>query len=335
MNKILTCLLLFTLTLHCSSVQVPNKYDACEKITVGPGIEDFVLNAGLIYISSHERRGWKAPGDIFTFDLKSRLVKKLARSGEPADVFFSPHGVDIYDSGREKFLYVVNHGREMNDGDQSILVYRISAAGLTFVTRVRSEFINSPNDIAVTENGGFYVTNDHGSRGSLWEVFWGLRRSKVTYCAMSAIATDATATCTVATQGLAMANGILLKGDKVYVTATRDDAVFEFTRNADQTLGNKIKLAEVAGPDNLFWHDQHLITASHTSNWKFFRHASSAKNKAPSYIVSVNAGSKDLQGLYFSDGSEIGAASGAFIHDGKLYISQVFEDFMLECRMVR
>ncbi len=323
--------------LHCASVQAPNKYDACEKITVGAGTEDFALSpdGSTIYVSSHERRGWKVPGDIFAFNLKSRQVKKLARSGEPADLFFAPHGVDILAKGAEKFLYVVNHGKEMNDSDQSIVIYRISSDALVFVTRVRSEFINSPNDVAVAENGAFYVTNDHGSRGSLWEVFWGLKRSKVTFCTLSSLATDAQVDCRVATEGLAMANGILAEKDKVYVSATREDAVYEFTRSADGTLTNKTKIADPAGPDNLFRYEKFLLTASHTSNWKFFRHASSSSNKAPSYIVSVNAQNKEVDALYFSDGAEISAASGAFIQNGRLYISQVFEDFILECRPVQ
>lgn len=323
--------------IHCSSVQVPNKYDNCDKITIGPGTEDFALSpdGSTIYVSSHERRGWKTPGDIFAFNIKSRQVKKLTRSGEPAELFFAPHGMDIFSQVGEKFLYVVNHGKEMNDADQSIVIYRISGESLIFITRVRSEFINSPNDVAVAENGAFYVTNDHGSRGSLWEMFWGLRRSKIAYCTLAGFTANAEAKCVVAAEGLAMANGPLVRGDKVYVTATREDAVFEFTRQADGTLTAKKKIAEVAGGDNLSWYEQQLITASHTSNWKFFRHVSSATNKSPSSIVAVDATKSSVTGLYFNDGSEISAASGAFIHNGRLYISQVFEDFILECRPVQ
>lgn len=323
--------------MHCASVQVPNTYDACEKITVGAGTEDFALSpdGSTIYVSSHERRGWKVPGDIFAFNLKSRQVKKLTRSGEPADVFFSPHGIDTLAKGSGQFLYVVNHGKEINDADQSILIYRLAGDTLAFVARVRHELINSPNDVSAIENGSFYVTNDHGSRGSLWEVFWGLKRSKVTFCTLSSLAADAQIDCRVATDGLAMANGILAEKDKVYVSATREDAVYEFTRNADGALTNKTKIADPAGPDNLFRYEKFLLTASHTSNWKFFRHASSASNKAPSYVVSVNTQNKEVGALYFSDGNEISAASGAFIHNGRLYISQVFEDFILECRPVQ
>ena len=323
--------------LNCSSAQVQNKYDACEKITIGPGTEDFALSpdGNTIYVSSHERRGWETPGELFAYNIKTRQVKKLARTGEPEDLFFAPHGVDVYAKGAEKFLYVVNHGKKINDADQSVVVYRLSEGALTFVTRVRHEFINSPNDVAVAENGSFYVTNDHGSRGSLWEVFWGLRRSKIAFCSLQGLTPNSPAQCVVATEGLAMANGPLVQGNLLYVTATRDDALFVFTRQADGTLADKKKVAGIPGGDNLAPYKQWLITASHTSNWKFFRHVSSASNKAPSSIVAVDPLKNTVIDLYFSDGNEISAASGAFIHNGRLFISQVFEDFILECRPVQ
>lgn len=323
--------------LNCSSVQVPNKYDNCEKITVGAGTEDFALSpdGSTLYVSSHERRGWKVPGDIFAFNLKTRQVKKLARSGEPADVFFAPHGVDIFKNGRGLLLYVVNHGREQNDNDQSILVYRVNGEALEYVARIRHELINSPNDLAVTESGSFYVSNDHGSRGSLWELMWGLKKSKLTFCNFDPAVPQQPATCSVAAADIGMANGPLVRGDKVYLTATREDAVYSFRRAADGSLSEKTKVAAVAGGDNLSWYEQQLITASHTSNWKFFRHVSSASNKAPSSIVAVDPLKNTVIDLYFSDGNEISAASGAFIHNGRLFISQVFEDFILECRPVQ
>jgi len=328
---------ILTLTFHCASVQAPNKYDNCEKITVGAGTEDFALSpdGSTIFVSSHERRGWKVPGDIFAFNLKSRQVKKLARSGEPADLFFAPHGVDVFSQKGEKYLYVVNHGKETSDPDQSIVIYRISGDSLLFVTRVRSELINSPNDVAVTETGSFYISNDHGSRGSFWELMWGLKKSKLTFCNFDPAAPQKEAVCSVAAADIGMANGPLVRGDKVYLTATREDAVYSFKRAGDGSLSEKTKVAEVAGGDNLSWYEQQLITASHTSNWKFFRHASSASNKSPSSIVAVDPAKNAVTGLYFNDGSEISAASGAFIHNDRLYISQVFEDFILECRPVQ
>ena len=328
---------ILAVTIHCASVRAPNKYDNCEKITVGAGTEDFALgpDGSTIYVSSHERRSWKTPGDIFAFNIKSRQVKKLTRSGEPADVFFAPHGIDIYKNGSGVFLYVVNHGREQNDSDQRILIYRVKTDALEFIARVKHEFINSPNDLAVTETGSFYVSNDHGSRGSIWELMWGLKRSKLTFCNFDPSAAQQPPACIVAAGDLGMANGPLVRGDKVYLTVTREDAVYSFKRAADGSLSEKTKVAEVAGGDNLSWYEQHLITASHTSNWKFFRHVSSQSNKSPSSIVAVDPVKNSVTGLYFNDGSEISAASGAFIHNGRLYISQVFGDFILECRPVQ
>lgn len=320
----------------CSTLPTINQRHSCQKITVGPGLEDFALlekgGDAAIIASSHERRGWKIQGEIFSLSLKTKQVKKLNRTGEPASLFFAPHGIDLFKNGQDTLVYVVNHGAEMNDNDQSILIYRLQGDALEFLVQVRDDLINSPNDISVTETGNFYVTNDHGSRGSFWEVLWGLKRSKVTYCTLNSFTVNLGATCKVAAENIAMANGILAERGKVYVSATREDKVYAFTRNADNTLSERKVIGEVPGPDNLFTDGKALITAGHTSNWKFFRHASSADNKAPSYIVRMEPETKGVTGIYFDKGEQISAASGAFSYKGKLYISQVFENFLLECK---
>lgn len=336
MFRSLALILLLLGLAHCASIEMKNQFAGCEKITVGPGLEDFALlekgSDTAIIVSSHERRGWKVPGDIFSLNLKTRKAKKLTRSGEPAALFFAPHGIDLFKNGQDTLVYVVNHGAEMNDNDQSILIYRLQGDALEFLVQVRDDLINSPNDISVTETGNFYVTNDHGSRGSFWEVLWGLKRSKITYCNLNSFTVNLGATCKVAAENIAMANGILAERGKVYVSATREDKVYAFTRNADNTLSERKVIGEVPGPDNLFTVENHLMTASHTSNWKFFRHASSGDNKAPSYIVRIDPEAKALKGIYFDKGEEISAASGAFVYKNRLYISQVFEDFLLECK---
>ena len=336
--RILPALLVAPLLSFCSSIEIKNRYDRCEKIVIGPGVEDFALlekgNETTILVSSHDRRAWKQPGGIFAFNLKTRKATKLDRKNEPNGVFFAPHGIDIFRSGQDTFLYVVNHGVEMDDNDQSILIYALRDGALEFVVQIRDDLINSPNDLSVTDTGSFYVTNDHGSRGSMWELFWGLKRSKVVYCTLTSFTANAGATCRTAAKDIAMANGVLAIGGKVFVSATREGRVYEFPRNADGSLGEKALVADVSGPDNLFPLDKQLITASHTSNWKFFRHVSSAENKSPSYIVSIDPAQKTVAGLYFDAGKEISAASGAFVYKRKLYISQVFEDFLLECKPV-
>jgi hypothetical protein len=132
-----------------------------------------------------------------------------------------------------------------------------------------------------------------------------------------------------------MANGILAREGKVYISATREGKVYEFSRSSDGTLADKTMVAEISGPDNLFWHEQSLLTASHTSSWKFFRHVSSQENLAPSYVVRIAPAKKELSDLYYNRGDEISAASGAFIHKGKLLVSQVFGDYLLECSPIQ
>ena len=58
----------------------------CKLIEIAPGPEDFVLadegQSPRLLISTRERRGEEKVGDIYSFDLNTRKVKKMNRSGD-------------------------------------------------------------------------------------------------------------------------------------------------------------------------------------------------------------------------------------------------------------
>lgn len=349
------------LSLSCAGLP-PSRVKQCERLVTGPGPEDFVLDRSTasprILVSSHDRRQWTR-GGIFVFDPgQPEAHEPLPREGEPTDLFFAPHGMDILVSEGRSYLFTISHGRHREAGRQQVLVYRILPKALRFVTAIESPLFTSPNDVAVDPAGGFYVSNDARSRGSLTEMLFALRRSSVVYCPYvpgAAATTGAknaapisaegrasrSPTCIVAADRLAMANGVAVRGSAVFVSTTRGGNLTRFQRGPDGRLTDPRVLFSAPSLDNLFFLSPdgqngartEVLVASHPAGVAFLRHARDGKVPSPSVIYAVDIETGAARSLYANDGTEISAASGAFELDGWLYISQVFEPHLLRCSL--
>lgn len=322
----------FLLILSCAALPI-SPAQKCERVPVGPGPEDFVLDlsvpGGRILVSSHERRTWER-GEIYAVDPGNSPARILKREGEPADLFFSPHGMDLRRIKGRNLLFVISHGAHVQEGKQQVLVYELTKDILRFSNIIESPLFTSPNDLAVDESGGFYVSNDAHSRGSFLEMALALKRASVVYCPPEAGNTD----CLVAAQGLAMANSAAVRGNSVFISTTRSNEILRFDRRADGRLENPLQLFQGPMLDNLFFHEdnpEELLVASHPSGMAFLRHAKDANKPSPSVVYAVHTQTGASRVLYANDGKEISAASGAFLLNKVLYISQVFEPFLLRC----
>ncbi len=349
---------LFTgLLAGCASLP-PAPKNSCQRIPVGPGPEDFAMDFSRgsemprILVSSHERRNWER-GEIYTVDLhkgKTPSAQILPRRGEPEGLFFSPHGMDIREVDGQPQLYIINHGPDKEAGPHHILVYRIFPAHLQYVGSAASEFFFSPNDLAIDAQGGFYVSNDARSRGSFIEMALSLSRSSVVFCTGESIRPGPLATageseenCILAAEDLASANGVAIQrkpdgqGDSgtVFVATSRGNNLYNFDREANGELVKRKVLFEASILDNLFFANNgaELIVASHPSGLDFLRHLADGTVPSPSVIYSVNLEDGNARTLYANSGEELSAASGAFVFQGDLYLSQVFEPFLLRCQI--
>ena len=74
-----------------------------------------------------------------------------------------------------------------------------------------------------------------------------------------------------------------------------------------------------------------IWVAAHPSTFKFLRHAASKDNIAPSQIYRIDSKTNEVTNHYSNDGSELSAASTGLIIGDRIYVSQVFEDFLLTC----
>ena len=348
--------LLLTLLLSCASLP-PAPQSSCQQIPVGPGPEDFALDfsrgAGKprILVSSHERRGWER-GEIYTVNLDSTSELSatiLPRHGEPEGLFFSPHGMDIRNVEGQPRLYIINHGPDEVEGPHHVLVYRILPETLEFLGSTTSEFFYSPNDLAIDDRGGFYVSNDARNRGSLLELALSLRNSSVVFCKPGSIrpgplasAEETPEMCILAAEDLASANGVAIQrsphgnsdSGKVFVATSRGNSLYVFSREDSGKLVDRKPIFEAPILDNLFFDNdgRRLLVASHPSGLAFLRHLKDGTVPSPSVVYGVNLENGSSETLYSNSGEELSAASGAFHYKGQLFISQVFEPFLLRCK---
>jgi arylesterase / paraoxonase len=167
---------------------------ACEKVAAVAGPEDIAIDArsGIAYVSATDR--WflfggqetatrpadGRPGHIYAIDLDKDPHR--ARDVTPEELrseSFAPHGISFLPlpDGRGR-LFVINHryaptaeGWDRSSVKDSIEIFDVD--GMTLRRAHGSplsddRLLVSANDIAAIDGARFFVTNEHGSRPSLW-----------------------------------------------------------------------------------------------------------------------------------------------------------------------
>ena len=308
-----------------------------DTLWVGPGPEDLVLDestgSARLLVSCSQRRGDSAYyGEIMAVDLATNDTLALPRTGEPKHLHFGPHGIDlVYNNKGIPYLYVVNHTKNEDKAlnYNSILVYQVKADQLVFQKEVRHEDIVSPNDVAALPDGSFYLANDskYRSIGFMWanEKLFKVRSSKITYC-------DPQGHCKfVGDERLAYANGIIADNDRVVVACTQKKDLVVYDRNSSNgDLTAVSNSASIVGQDNITQvNDSLILIAAHPKVFQFIKHAKdpAAISAGKTYLVNLNNGHSSI--VYETDGSEISGNSTSLYYNGKLYIGQVFQGFLL------
>ncbi|MBI1192154.1 MAG: hypothetical protein GC205_03115 [Bacteroidetes bacterium] len=385
-------LLLISLTLlvsGCRTAQLGEDWPS-QKLTVCAGPEDLVLDTfrtePRLLVSCDARRTEEPQqAGIWSLDLTSSHTVELPRFGEPEPFVFHPHGLDLVRQplpdgvqgaapaaqpaeaapGEEPLrpnlneavplLYVISHDDANNV--HSVLVYRVFDDRLQYLRSWTDPLLNSPNAVAVLDDGTLLVTNDSGKRGNRFEALF--KRKKSTVVAWNAFKNR----WWVVADQLAYANGIETRGSEVYVATTRQSRVFSYRWDGESLLDRR-ELAKVPGADNLRWDGNDLLVAGHPSILAFVRHAGSAQKKSPIEVWRVATGLHEGPGpsgtaaptnptnptnpatpgaqptpstrqpapqlIFANDGHTISGAATALIWAGHLYLSQVFDPFVLK-----
>lgn len=305
-------------------------YSECKKIQVGSGPEDMVLDTlssknPRILVSCSERRIKNSGfGEIFSLDISTGNSQILPRKNNPDSLVFRPHGIDLVKNIKGKILlYCISHNEKMNE--HSIIIYKVFPDRLEFQQKLDNPLLVSPNDVAAAPSGEIFVTNDSGKRGSMKEALFKLKRGTVV------MFNPENYEWKIFAKKLLYANGIAITGkNEIVVSTVRQNALFLFHKENPEK--RKI-IAPLFGLDNIsFANENEILVTSHPSLYKFLKHYKDSGKKSPTIVYKVNLYTGEIKTVYSNDGSQISAASTAIWYNGKLYISQVFEPFILECR---
>ncbi len=313
----------------CSRLPI-NTASETKQIKIGPGPEDMVVDTTggtqRLLVSCNERRIDTVYGEIFEVKLSDHSTRVIPRINTPEDIIFNPHGIDLRTIDGVTRLYAISHNNEKER--HTIVVYRVYTDSLVYETLYENQAaMNTPNDLAVTEKGDIYVSNDAGKRGNIWEQLLKMKRSNVVFYDAELKLWKKVA------DGLVYANGVAVDDTCVYVATTRSNKLFYYKREADGNLSTRRTLAEVSGQDNIMFHGDELIFTSHPKVFKFIKHVKSSDKKSPSQVHSYNRKTGEYKLLFTDDGYRISASSTALIVGDKLYISQVFDPYLLEVKL--
>jgi sugar lactone lactonase YvrE len=332
---IFTICLLGFLTINCFSHVDPKGPKNCEKISGTPGPEDLAIDreTGILYISSHERREKNKTGYIYTLDLKKE-TKTPVKIETNYPEKFAPHGIFFANISGVKKLYVISHPRLIGGNEHTIEIFKIEKEKLIFEATLKNELLLSPNDLFVTQDGKIFVSNDvpSGSQfGQIVHVLLRLNSSPISYYNGK--------DWSLLSEKTAFGNGILIKKengkDYLYRSSHVYESVLKYELNYSSTLEPQLKLVKKielgAGADNLEEEENgNILVAGHKSNMRFMAHAGNKEKTSPTQIFRIFADGTTKE-IYSNDGEEISGASTGLSYKNNLYISQVFDPFILSC----
>ena len=332
MKKIL--FLVIILLLNCYANVKSNPIPGCKRIQGMPGPEDMAMDrdAGILYVSSHERRGELVDGKLFQLNLNAtdEPMPSVINTNYPKN--FHPHGMSLVKINGKSLLYVISHP-SMEPPTHAVEVFQIEKNKITHIETIQNETLISPNDLYVATDGRIFVSNDRGA-GSMFRAYidalFGIKRSKISYFDGKKwkLFEDA----------VTFGNGILLKkiGNKEYIyrAATTPEQIYkyEIIQNGIETELKEVKVFDLKeGPDNLEEDEEgNIYFAAHKSMFRFLNHKDNSNYPSPSQIFVMDK-NETVKEIYANDGTEIPSSSTGLRYKNRLYISQVFNPYLLSC----
>jgi hypothetical protein len=299
-----------------------------KKIEVGFGPEDILwdsisLNNDRILVSCGSRRDLHSieTNGIYSIDIVTEEVQKLELIGNPKELEFHSHGIDIAKIDGQVYLYVINHEDEI--GRQSILKYRIKEHDLIFDSLITHPLIISPNDIYVLSDGSFFISNDAGKRGSIKEIMLAQKKGSIVYFPNNEEPV-------VIDDHLGMPNGLYFKAPFLYVSTSMQGKLFRYTQLNNSFTNKSIIAKKLPGGDNLNPYKDGVLVPCHPRYFAFIRHAGKAQRPSPTVVYYVSFDGNIKEAVFSDDGRKISCGSTAILHDDYIYVSQIFENFILK-----
>lgn len=328
--------------LGCSGEVKDIPLQNCSKISGMPGPEDIAVDreTGLLYVSSHERRGEDQEGKLYFIELNSvNPQPKFLDTDYPKN--FRPHGISLLKQNGKYRIYAISHITLYKE--HSVEVFErvekpspnSKGGKWKHIQTFQDPTITSPNDLFVASENEIFVSNDHGEGGFMTYLFHDLFRMK-----RSEIAYYDGKTWSSLGNPISLGNGILYVKrqdgkEYLYRSAFNEGTVLKFAidRTGEKlTLGEPKSIFLDSGPDNLELDDKGTIyVVTHKSVMKFLKHVGDKDALSPSQVFTI-APDDSIREIYANSGEQIPAASTALTYKEKIYIAQVFNDFILQCK---
>ncbi len=313
----------------CTSIPNSGPFETV-KIETGFGPEDMALDSisnptekRLIVSCDTRREQDSISNGIYGIDLKTDSVFVFTRRNEPPEFVFHPHGISLVMIDSIPRLFVISHDDEKHI--QSVIRYKVEQSDLIFEAAFHNPSFISPNDLFALNDGRFFMTNDAGKRHSFMEQLFSLKRSSIIYFQNNFKSN-------YLLKNLSYANGIYFKKPYLYVSTSRQNRIFKY-RFENGIIKDTVELTKIVGGDNIMPDGNHLLIAAHLNPIAFLRHAKNSKNISPSVIYQVNPETGEKKVLFSDDGHLISAASTAIHYGNYLYVSQVFDNFILKVKI--
>ena len=334
----------------CPDYEMDQAYTS-KKIYTGPGTEDIALDTSRGYprliVSCDERRDTipVVSGSFYAINLETGEALPFTFDQDPSTLYpndtnladWHPHGIALARIDGTDYLYSVTHrGKKKRDfRSNEILRFRIGADTLFYDTTFTDGELRAPNDIFVLSDGSFYVSNIL-KNSSTWQFIrgaFGARTGNIVYYNPESGIWD------VAIPRQAYPNGIYVDEEarSLYMVHGACKEVNRYSIAAPGMIEPESKTTspqKITMGDNLTRDSEgYLWTTSHPCLFRFLKHSKKRRKHSPSLAYRIDPNTLEAELVFQDNGSTISAASTALWYGGKLYLSQVFEDFVLEVNL--
>ena len=310
---------------------------ATQKIMLGSGPEDMAIDRSTttprIIVSCDERREDQPDiGSFYSIDLTDNSTTPLQII--PSNFEIHPHGIDVVTIDSIPYLYAISHDGKGADMTHRIVRFKIVNDSLLLDENsiLQHPLLTGPNDLDVLEDGSLYVTNPMPSNDPMESTksILGIKNGNVLYY-------DGQGNWTIAIENMCYPNGVWVNQEKGYLLVANGGckevaryAIKEGKVDQQDKLSTKHHAIDITIGDNLLMDDKGVLwTAAHPCPLKFLDHMKDASASSPMQVFAMDPMTLKTNLVFQNNGDLISAASTVLHWENRLYISQVFDPFVL------
>ena len=311
------------LVIFCCFVATPAtaQYSRVELIHVAPGCEDIGFDdsstSPRLILSCDDRRNPSSQGGFYSLDLLSHDVQPLKIVGLKSPSLH-PHGISLVRQGEESYLYAINHQRKNQSRSgknfTEVLVFKISSEDLRYVGEVgkaSKKLFANPNDLFASPSGEIFMSNPSSVARSIL-YYSPLKREW-----------------SVAARGYLYPNGVHLRGRELLVNTSVGGKQFAYTHVGKGRLVNRrLNARNLGAADNITENENGDLYFSGAKSFvEFLRYFLAPAYQPASHVLRLRGNSlEELASPLLRN--VIQAPSVVFEYHDRLYLGQVFEDFI-------